>query len=248
MSYAVCVLVGVALSLIARRLAPEPAVPHAWALSLIAMVGATAGAFVFEVPADLYGWTVGLAGEPMAAEAIGGRTVLGGLLGGWLAVEAGKRGLGIGRPTGDGFALPLAIGLACGRMGCFFRGCCAGKRAVGGEWWSGLAMLGHDGVPRFPAQLAEVAFHLSAGVVLFVLARRGALRHRRFAAYVALYAVFRAAIEELRGNPAVLLGLTYYQILAAPLFALAASTLVARSRADGASPAAERREPVITEA
>jgi len=231
MLYTVCVLVGVALAFGARRLVPEPPVPHRHALSLIALVGAVAGAFLFEVPADLFGWTAGVAGEPAVAHALGGRTVVGGLLGGWLAVEAGKWGLGVAQPTGDGFALPLAIGLACGRVGCLLTGCCAGRVSGGDEWWAPLALPGHDARLRFPAQLAEVLFHVACAAALVALSRSGGLRLRRFAAYVALYGAFRFALEVVRDNPRLWLGLTYYQLLSVPLIAMAAGTLLARSRA-----------------
>jgi prolipoprotein diacylglyceryltransferase len=230
--YAACVLVGIVLSLLVRRRTPEPAYPHRFALSAIAILGATSGALLFEVPADVFGWTAGVAGEPAISHALGGRTVLGGLLGGWSAVEVGKIGLGITQPTGDGFALPVAISLACGRVGCFLTGCCAGRVSSGGEWWAALALpaLSHDARPRFPAQLAEVLFHVAATLVLFWLARRGGIPSRRFAAYLVAYSLFRFGIEGVRDNPSVAFGLTYYQLLAVPLFALAAVTFVVRSR------------------
>lgn len=240
MGYAVCILAGIVLAFVARRLAPEPPPPHHQALSLIAIVGALGGAVLFEAPADFLGWTAGVAGQPVVTHALGGRTVVGGLLGGWLAVEAGKWGLGIAQPTGDGFALPLAVGLGCGRLGCFFAGCCAGRTPIGDVWWSGLALPGRDGLPRFPAQLAEVGFHALAAVLLFAGARAGALRTRRFAAYVALYAAFRFAIETVRDNPPLALGLTYYQWLAVPLFALSAGTFAARRPRAAATAATAR--------
>ena len=228
MGYTICILVGVALAFVVRRLAPEPPPPHHHALSLIAIIGALGGAVLFELPADFFGWTASVAGEPIVTHAMGGRTVVGGLLGGWLAVEAGKLGLGIKQPTGDGFALSLAVGLACGRLGCFFAGCCAGRTSDGHAWWSVLSLPGRDGLPRFPAQLTEMGFHALAAIALLALARAGKLRTRRFAAYVALYAGFRFAIETVRDNPPLALGLTYYQWLALPLFALAAGTFLAR--------------------
>jgi phosphatidylglycerol:prolipoprotein diacylglycerol transferase len=232
MAYTVCVLLGIVLGAGARRLVHEPETPHRHALGLIALVGATAGAIIFESPADLFGWTAGVAGQPVIQHAFGGRTVVGGLLGGWLAVEAGKRGLGIVQPTGDGFALPLAVGLCFGRIGCFLTGCCAGRPTTGHEWWTRLAIPGHDGVLRFPAQVTEVLFHAIAFVVLLALARRGHFRYRRFAAYVAVYALFRFFIETVRENPPLALGLTYYQWLVLPLFALALGTVIVRSRRD----------------
>ena len=232
MAYALCILLGIVLGALARKLDRDPPTPHRQALSAIALVGALSGAFLLQLPADAFGWSASRAGEPIVAGAFGGRTVVGGLLGGWLAVEAGKRGLDVRTATGDGFALPLAIALACGRLGCFFTGCCAGRRLDPGEryeWWRGLAIDDGHGSHRFPAQLAEVAFHAIAAVVLFATMRAGIGKNRRFALYVAAYAAFRFALEWLRDNPRLALGLTYYQWLAVPLFALAAGTWLVRS-------------------
>jgi phosphatidylglycerol:prolipoprotein diacylglycerol transferase len=229
MAYALCILAGVALSFFVRRLSPRPSHPHAAALAAIALVGALSGAILLEMPADWFGWTASIAGEPIALHVVGGRTVLGGILGGWIAVELAKPALGVRVPTGDGFAAPLAAALACGRVGCALTGCCAGRPCPDGAWWQAIAVVARDGTPRFPAALTECAFHAAAGAVLLVVARRGLLAGRAFAAYVALYCVVRVAIEEVRDNPAVLGRWTYYQLLALPLFALAAATLVRRS-------------------
>jgi len=52
----------------------------------------------------------------------GGKTIVGGLLGGTVAVEFEKRRLGISARTGDLFAIPIALGIAVGRVGCFLGG------------------------------------------------------------------------------------------------------------------------------
>ena len=76
-----------------------------------------------------------------------GKTIEGGIVGGWLAVIWMKRRLGITRPTGDLFALAIPAGEAIGRIGCFVGGCCYGKAA-------GVAWAVHDhGLWRHPAQL-----------------------------------------------------------------------------------------------
>jgi len=51
-----------------------------------------------------------------------GKSIVGGLLGGLLAVELVKKWLGVTVATGDLLALPLAIGIAVGRIGCFLTG------------------------------------------------------------------------------------------------------------------------------
>jgi phosphatidylglycerol---prolipoprotein diacylglyceryl transferase len=229
MVYALCVTAGIVIAFLVRRLGPRASYPHAASLSAIACVGALSGAVLCELPADWFGWAAQGAGEALRTHGLGGRTVLGGILGGWLAVELSKPALGIQVPTGDGFAAPLAVALACGRVGCALTGCCPGKASTPGSWWRGLAVMARDGVPRFPASLVECAFHATAAVALLVLVRRGGLPGRALAAYVAIYCVVRVALEEVRDNPAVLGGWTYYQLLAVPLFVLAAGTLVLRS-------------------
>src|ERR1700722_18368460 len=52
----------------------------------------------------------------------GGRTTVGGLLGGWIAVGLIRRLRGIRAQAGDLFAVPLCLGIAIGRIGCFLAG------------------------------------------------------------------------------------------------------------------------------
>jgi phosphatidylglycerol:prolipoprotein diacylglycerol transferase len=214
--YGLWVLLGICAGLLVRRLQPaeDPALqPHRPRLLMAAVIGAVGGAYLLQLPADWFGWDL------QGGERIGGRTVLGGLLGGWLAVEFAKWLLGVRQPTGDGFATPLAAALACGRMGCIAGGCCGGVAcdypfAVAGRW---------------PVAQVEVGFHLLACVVLLVAARKGWWPGRRLAAYLTLYAVLRLALEGVRGHPTLIAGLTWYQLLASLLFLLAGSTWLIRS-------------------
>jgi phosphatidylglycerol:prolipoprotein diacylglycerol transferase len=196
-------------------------------LLLAAIAGAIVGAYGLELPADLLHWTAppppGRGGDAMP---LGGRTVLGGLLGGWLAVEFGKRRLGVRPPTGDGFALPLALALGCGRLGCLSAGCCAGEPCAP-AWWAHVDAAGQT---RVPVQALEAAFHFAAAAVLAVTVRRGRRRGTALAGYLALLAVVRFLLEGWRQNPAVLAGLSYYQLVAVPLFLLAATTWWMRMR------------------
>lgn len=232
MIYTLCVAAGVLLAFLAARLLPPDAhVPARVAsrVRLAAIIGAVAGAYLFEVPADLFGWaaTDGLPAHA-ATGLLGGRTVLGGILGAWLAVEATKFALHYRGATGDAFALPLAIGLTMGRIGCTLTGCCPGVALPSGHPLSALSFVHHDPA-RFPATLAEAWFHSIAAVVLVVLTRLDWLRGRRFTGYMLLYGLFRFAIEEFRANPRILLGLTYYQWLSVGLITWSLSLLVVRN-------------------
>lgn len=190
------------------------------ALFYAAVGGAIFGAYGLQLPADVFGWS----GPPPAgamvvgdAMPMGGRTVVGGLIGGWLAVEFAKWRAGIRASTGDGFALPLAVALAFGRIGCFVAGCCAGK-ACQPAWWS---TPDAGGVARFPTQLIEAAFHLAAAILLAVAVKRNIATGRRFLIYMALYAVVRFALEFARENKPIALGLSWYQWLCVTLLAIA---------------------------
>ena len=60
-----------------------------------------------------------------------GKTIVGGLLGGLAAVELAKKHIGVTRSTGDLFALPLIVGTAIGRVGCYLSGLADGTATEG---------------------------------------------------------------------------------------------------------------------
>lgn len=189
------------------------------ALPLFALGGAILGAYLLQLPADLLGLQAPAPGGGDALP-LGGRTVLGGLLGGWLAVEAGKRLAGVRAPTGDTFALPLACALACGRLGCLTAGCCAGAPCAA-AWWATHDALG---VACWPVQAAEATFHFAAAVALVAATRRNAWPTARLGAYLTVYAVVRFALEFVRQHPAAAFGLTWHQYLAVALGGIAGVT------------------------
>lgn len=126
----------------------------------------------------------------------GGRTILGGVLGGWIGVELGKRRLGIRRSTGDLFALAIPAGEAIGRIGCHFNGCCYGKSCD-----LPFAIYQH-GAWRHPAQL----YASGASALIFVLLWR--VRDKwphegdAWKAFLVLWGAARFVIEALRAHDA----------------------------------------------
>jgi phosphatidylglycerol:prolipoprotein diacylglycerol transferase len=209
--YAVSMALALLVALLARRALPRDprgvALParSRRALALAAFVGGVLGA---RLPFLLAG---------QQAFLHDGKTILAGIAGGYLAVEATKAVLGIRAKTGDTFALPLALACAVGRFGCFFHGCCAGVR-TDLPWACDFG----DGVLRHPTQLYESLFHLLMAWALYALLRRGALRRQRLKLYVIAYCGFRFAIEFIRTEPRVALGLTAYQMGAVVLALLLA--------------------------
>lgn len=138
---------------------------------------------------------------------MGGRTVVGGVLAGWLCVEIAKKQLGIRRSTGDSFALALPLGETIGRIGCWFNGCCYG---VGCERNS-FAVWQH-GTWRVPTQ-----FVLGAAALLIfcvVLTMRNKLRDgEAWLLYLSLFGASRFVIEFWRERSVVFGALSFAQIV-----------------------------------
>lgn len=100
----------------------------------------------------------------------------------------------------DASAPGLFFGVAIGRLGCFFTGCCAGRctRSRWGIWSSDRRV----GARRIPTQLLESATGLLIGIVTLLLALQlpsapGAI----FVAGVAAYVFVRQFLLRLRAEP-----------------------------------------------
>ncbi|WP_322906117.1 prolipoprotein diacylglyceryl transferase [Paenibacillus sp. SGZ-1009] len=100
----------------------------------------------------------------------GGKTIVGGLLGGLIGVELSKKWAGWNRSTGDDFAYPLLIGIAIGRIGCFLTGLEDHTYGIATTWFTGVDF--GDGVLRHPTQLYEIGFLLLLGIALYPLYRQ----------------------------------------------------------------------------
>lgn len=228
MTYALFVALGVIAGVVvARRAGPADGKPTPPSVRRAALVGAVVGAFAFELPADLLGWAPEVASMP-TGRVLGGRTVLGGLLGGWMAVEWSKWRVGHRAPTGDSFALGLPISLGIARLGCVFTGCCPGRPLDASDPWASVSLALHDEA-RFPATLVEAYFHMAAAVVIFALTRAGRASGLRLLGYFAAYGAFRFVIELYRDVPRPFGGLSYYQLLAAVLGGAALVTAIVRA-------------------
>ena len=93
--------------------------PGAGWIVVAALVGAALGSkllFLLQYPDFV------AANFPSAASLLGGKTIVGGLLGGLAGVELAKRRVGVTDSTGDLFAVPVLAGLVIGRLGCLAAG------------------------------------------------------------------------------------------------------------------------------
>lgn len=158
----------------------------------------------------------------------GGKTIVGGLLGGWLAVEITKHILGITTRTGDLFAIPLAIGIAIGRIGCFFAGLADDTygRATTLPWGIDFG----DGIHRHPTQLYEIIFLLILSALLWHMMRRPHQEGAVFRTFLASYLGWRLLIDFLKPQP-LIFGLNAIQwACIAGLFTLALTAYTNRPR------------------
>ena len=149
-----------------------------------------------------------------------GKTILGGIVGGYAAVELAKWIGNIRTRTGDAFALPVAVAVAIGRIGCFVAGCCYG-RVTTLPWGVGFPLAQDDfGVLRHPTQLYELAFHSVAAATLLVMDRERWLVGNQLKAYLIAYMIYRFLSEWLRPESTVLLNLTVFQLVSVLIAAI----------------------------
>ena len=139
-----------------------------------------------------------------------GKSILGGLLGGYLAVEWTKRVVGFRGITGDWFALIVPVGILFGRLGCWLHGCCLGIHQQP-AWFT---MRDSFGVPRWPSVPVEILFNLFALVALAWCRRRGKWPGQLFHLYLIAYGLFRFGHEFVRDTPRLWGGISGYQVAA----------------------------------
>jgi prolipoprotein diacylglyceryltransferase len=129
----------------------------------------------------------------------GGKTIVGGLLGGWLAVELTKRLAHIRSRTGDLFAVPLCIGIAIGRIGCFFAG--LADDTCGTPTSLPWAVNFGDNIPRHPTQLYELLFLLLLALALHRFNTRPHREGLTFRLFMAAYLLWRLLIDLIKPQP-----------------------------------------------
>lgn len=188
---------GVAFWLAARR--RGRATPGLGLVALAGLMGGLIGAKAVE-------WALSGRMPPLDPRA-GGRTIIGGILCGWLAVEIAKWRLGIRRSTGDLFALALPAGEAVGRVGCHLNGCCYGLPTTA-RW----AVYQH-GAWRQPSQIVAAAVALAVFAALWSLRDRLPKEGDLFRAYLLLYGLGRFGVEFLRERPVAFAGLSMAQLV-----------------------------------
>lgn len=176
-----------------------------WNILIAAFIGAALGSrllYWFEDPLrTIHHWN-----DPRYL--LAGKTIVGALAGGTLAVEFWKHRHGIRRRTGDLFAVPLALGIAVGRVGCFL----AGKsddtygNPTSMPWGVDLG----DGFKRHPVQLYEIVAMLLLAALLTRVRPPRFAEGDRYRLFVFAYFSWRLFVDFLKPGPR-LFGLTTLQ-------------------------------------
>jgi prolipoprotein diacylglyceryltransferase len=170
---------------------------HRWLVIAAGAVGALIGSrtlgLLEQIPLAQFTWRTLLLP--------GGKTIVGGLLGGWLAVEIAKPFAHIRARTGDLFAVPLCLGIAIGRIGCFLAG--LADDTYGNPTSLPWAIDFGDGIPRHPTQLYEILFLTALGLALWRWSKRPHPQGILFRAFLAAYLAWRLAIDFLKPDRSV---------------------------------------------
>jgi phosphatidylglycerol:prolipoprotein diacylglycerol transferase len=147
-----------------------------------------------------------------------GQSIVGALIGGLVGVEIAKRLAGVRVSTGDAFVVPLAVGIAIGRVGCFLAG--LHDDTYGNATTLAWGVDFGDGIARHPTQLYDIAF---VGALALLLVRLRPKLSRvpglAFKLFLAGYLAWRFAIDFVKPvHYAYPFGLSGLQVLAAAAF------------------------------
>jgi phosphatidylglycerol---prolipoprotein diacylglyceryl transferase len=208
-------------------------------ISLGALIGGAIGARVITSWEHLEVYAA-LADRPFT-EVIehSGKSILGALAGGYLAIAVLKRVFGYTRSTGDAYLLAIPIATVIGRIGCLLSELPLGTPttlpwgiSVSSEAAGAFVRCPGCGGPMHPSMLYEIAFNLVA--VALILRYRNVIPVPGDALKLYLLGAgsFRFLVEFVRGNEPQALGLTGPQWVLIPLVGLLVAHFVRQLRRD----------------
>ncbi len=206
-----------------KNIASEQLIYIVFAALLGALIGSRLGSALF-VYREFY------SKNPLAilSPEVGGKTIVGGLIGGYLGVIIAKRILKINRSTGDLFAPGLALGIAIGRIGCFLNGCCFGI-ATNLPW-----AVRFQGELRHPTQIYESIFCFLLFIYLWRTRKRARKEGDLFKIFLLMYSFFRFWVEFLRADKVhSIFNLSIAQLISISIFILISADFIKRKKERG---------------
>ena len=212
--------------------------PIVW-ISLAAVLGGAIGARVITSweHLEVYG---AVADQPFS-EVIehSGKSILGAIAGGYLAIALAKRAFGYTRSTGDCYLLAIPVATIIGRIGCFLSELPLGTPttlpwgiSVSPDAAAAFARCPGCELPMHPSMLYEIGFNLIAVAVILRFRDRVPVPGDAVKAYLLAAGIFRFLVEYVRGNEPQALGLTGPQWVLIPLVGLLVVHFVRQVRRD----------------
>jgi len=156
-----------------------------------------------------------------------GKSIIGGILGGYIAIVLSKRALGYAQSTGDCYAAAIPLALVIGRVGCLLSELPLGT-PTSMPW--GVSVP-ESAAQQFaycpgcqgkmhPSMVYEIIFHLCAFLLILRYRRLIPVRGDALKLYLLIAAVFRFLVEFVRANTEQAGGLSGPQIVLLPLTGL----------------------------
>jgi prolipoprotein diacylglyceryltransferase len=153
-----------------------------------------------------------------------GKSIIGGIAGGYLAIVLAKRAFRYTRSTGDCYAAAIPLAMAVGRVGCFLSELPLGTPTnlpwgvtVSEEAARHYQVCPYCNGKMHPSMVYEIIFHLAAFFLILRYRDRLLVQGDALKIYLLSAAVFRFLVEYVRGSEPVLLGLTGAQVALIPL-------------------------------
>ncbi len=174
-------------------------------LVLAGIVGGVLGA---KIPIWIFYAPQIIASFPDVSLLLSGRTIVGGLIGGTLAVWYIKRKMNIYTRFGNMIVPGVVAGIAIGRIGCFLRGCCYGVQTKL-PWGVDFG----DGISRHPTQIYEILFLSAMFVYINFKLKLKPESGKLFDTFMIIYFSYRFMVEFIRVEPKIFLHLTMFQWL-----------------------------------
>lgn len=139
-----------------------------------------------------------------------GKSVMGGLLGVFIAINLYKIFTNQKEQAfGGRFAIPFAVALGFGKIGCYFNGCCGGDFFI-------------------PIQLIESASQFIVAIWLYIFYKKTGRADLLFPYYLFSYLIIRFIAEFIRYREIFAFGLTLYQLVAIAFFPIVVSIIYKR--------------------
>ncbi|HLP11061.1 MAG TPA: prolipoprotein diacylglyceryl transferase family protein [Flavobacteriales bacterium] len=180
---------------------------------MLILISAALGALVFSRVLGYFETPQFFNGEFSFMAIYTSKTILGGLLGGLLAVEICKKVIGVTASSGDLMTYPLLLAMIIGRVGCFLAGLEDGTHGTATTLPWGIDL--GDGIYRHPTSLYEILFLASTWVFIFTLEKKYVLANgAKFKLFLFSYCLFRFLIEFIKPVQTFEFGLNAIQIAA----------------------------------